>query len=60
MTPDGFFERIQQRIASAMGMTVAEHQQYQKDYMAELNERLDKQLVSQRMTPEVLAKRCTL
>lgn len=60
MVTDGFYERMLERIASAMGMTVAEQQQYQKDYMAELNERLEKQMADQRMTPDVLAKRCTL
>lgn len=60
MVTDGFYERMLERIASAMGMTVAEQQQYQKDYMAELNERLEKQMANQRMTPDVLAKRCTL
>lgn len=60
MTPDGFYERMLARIASAMGMTVAEHQQYQKQYMVELNERLAQQMASQRMTPDILNKRCTL
>jgi hypothetical protein len=59
MSPD-LIERMADRIASAMGMTPDEFQQYQKQHMTDLNDRLEKQLEAQRMTPEILEKRCTL
>jgi uncharacterized protein YeaO (DUF488 family) len=59
MTP-GLIERMADRIASAMGMTQVEFQEYQKKYMSELDQRLEQQLKNQQMTPEILNKRCTL
>ena len=59
MSPN-LIENITIRIAKAMGMTPEEFQLHQKRYMADLDQRLSDQMEQQRMTPDVLAKRCTL
>lgn len=59
MTPY-LIENILKRVASALGLTQAELQEYQKKQMAELNQRLNDQMEVQVMTPDVLNKRCTL
>jgi trehalose-6-phosphate synthase len=59
MTPN-FIENISDKIAKAMGMSPDEFKQYQKQYMADVDKRLTERMAQQQMTPEVLAKRCTL
>jgi hypothetical protein len=60
MMSPGLIERILNRAAAAMGMTPIGYQQYQRACMDKLNQELNAQLDSQRMTPEILSKRCTL
>jgi hypothetical protein len=60
MMSPGLIERILNRAAAAMGMTPMEYRQHQHARMAKLNQELNEQLDSQRMTPEILNKRCTL
>lgn len=59
MSPN-LIENITTKIATAMGMTQEEFQAYQKRHMADLDRRLANQMEQQKMTPDVLAKRCTL
>jgi hypothetical protein len=59
MSPN-LIENITIRIAKAMGMTQEEFQLYQKNYMTDLDRRLANQMKQQKMTPEILVKRCTL
>ncbi|MCY1427458.1 hypothetical protein D9M71_433050 [compost metagenome] len=59
MTPN-FIDNITNRIAKAMGMTLEEFQLHQQQHMSDLDRRLTNQMEQQKMTPEVLAKRCTL
>lgn len=59
MTP-GLVEKIWQRAADARGLTLEQFHQYRQDKLRSLNKRLAEQLDSQRMTPEILNKRCTL
>lgn len=59
MTPN-LIDNITDKIAKAMGMTPGEFQQHQKQHMEALNQRLDEQMASMKMTPEILNKRCTL
>ena len=59
MTPN-LINNMADRIAKAMGMTKEEFQDYQKQHMTDLDIRLTAQMEQQKMTPEILDKRCTL
>lgn len=59
MTPN-LIDNMVDRIAKAMGMTKEEFQDYQKQHMVDLDRRLTDQMEQQKMTPEILNKRCTL
>lgn len=59
MTPN-LIDNMADRIAKAMGMTKEEFQAYQKKHMTDLDIRLTEQMEKQKMTPEILDKRCTL
>lgn len=59
MTP-GLTERLMKRAATARGMSLEEFRSYERGRMAALNGRLNAQMKAQRMTSEVLEKRCTL
>lgn len=56
MVTEKLFEKIMARIST----NPEERQRIVKDRMNALNERLTKQLESQKMTEEVLNKRCTI
>lgn len=60
MMTSNLIENMAIRIAKTLGMTQEEFQLYQQQHMTDLNRRLTDQMEQQKMTPEVLAKRCTL
>lgn len=52
--------RLFEKILERVGATPEIRAEKAKARMTELNRKLEAQLKSQKMTPEVLAKRCTL
>ncbi|WP_314969892.1 hypothetical protein [Pseudomonas sp. X4] len=56
MTTDRLFDKIRNRV----GETRDQRESAARDRMNALNEKLERQLASQAMTPDVLAKACSL
>jgi uncharacterized protein YbjQ (UPF0145 family) len=56
MTTDRLFDKIRNRV----GETTELRENAARARMSALNEKLERQLASQAMTPEVLAKACSL
>lgn len=56
MTTDRLFDKIRNRV----GETRDQRENAARDRMNALNEKLERQLASQAMTPDVLAKACSL
>ena len=56
MVTQGLFDKILQRVGATPEIRAAKS----KAAMSQLNQRLSSQMEAQKMTPEVLAKRCTL
>lgn len=56
MTTDSLFDKIRNRV----GETQEQREHVARARMNALNEKLERQLASQAMTPEVLAKACSL
>jgi hypothetical protein len=53
-------ERLFEKIRDRVGKTPEERQARVSKVMEDLNKRLERQMLAQVMTPEVLAKSCTL
>lgn len=60
MMSPGLIDRIIHRAATAVEMTPGEFREFRLKRIRALEARLQQQLERQRMTPEVLNKRCTL
>uniref|UniRef100_A0AB39CCI1 Uncharacterized protein n=1 Tax=Pseudomonas phage RVTF4 TaxID=3236931 RepID=A0AB39CCI1_9VIRU len=56
----GLIDRLRGRAAKQRGMTEEQFRSYGRGRMVALNGQLEAQMKAQRMTPEVLEKRCTL
>lgn len=56
MHSEGLFEKIRLRLGATPEIRAAKS----KALMDKLNTKLEAQLEAQKMTPEILAKRCTL
>lgn len=60
MISDDFIAKLFKTGADAKGISIDEFRKQMSEQMDILNRKLEQQSLSQKMTPEVLAKRCTL